>query len=97
LVGLSDEEMLRIASGAGRVLVTHGRKTMPERLGDITTEESVGVLIVPQNLELSTAIEELILVWIAFEAEEGKNVIFAIPFTSPRLPAKSAAASMFAC
>jgi len=72
----TDLEVLRIAARSGRVLVTHDRKTMPSAFLELTSEEqSASVLIVPQDLELRFAIEDVLLVWVASEAEEWINLI----------------------
>jgi hypothetical protein len=61
--------------------VTHDRKTMPVEFGKfITTKTSTGVIIISQNLSISDAIESLILIWEASEAEEWINQIMSIPF-----------------
>ena len=47
LAGLSDLEVLAMASRDGRVLVTHDQKTMPGHFGEfIATEASAGLLVV---------------------------------------------------
>ena len=80
LAGKEDLEVLEIAARAQRLLVTHDRKTMPTAFGRFVAErESFGVLVVPQNLGLRFAIEELLLIWAASEVEDWINVISAIP------------------
>jgi hypothetical protein len=80
LPGKSDFEVLEIAASVGRVLVTHDRKTMPAAFGGFAVRnQSSGVLIVPQSLPLGVAIEELLLVWAASDAEDWINVISPIP------------------
>jgi len=80
LLGLSDKEVLAIAARAGRVLVTHDRKTMPYFFAETTTtERSSGVLIVPQKLPIRQAVEELILIWAASKAEEWVSRIYSLP------------------
>lgn len=80
LSGLSDPEVLAIASDDGRVLVTHDQKTMPTHFGEfIITHTSPGVLVVPQHFPISSAIEELILIWSVTEAEEWVNRICYLP------------------
>jgi Domain of unknown function (DUF5615) len=91
LLGKPDFEVLEIAASQGRVLVTHDRKTMPGAFGAFATErQSSGILIVPQSLPVVVAIEELLLVWTASDAEDWINMISPIPLqgledTSPRL------------
>lgn len=81
LEGMKDLEVLAIATQDARVLVTHDRKTMPTEFGQfIMTQTSSGVLIVPQSLSISEAIDALILVWEASTAEEWINQITSIPF-----------------
>jgi hypothetical protein len=80
LAGLKDLEVLAIAASAGRVLVTHDRKTMPMYFAQfIETNVSAGVLIIPQKLSISQTVEELILIWGATEAEEWINRIYVLP------------------
>ena len=80
LSGLNDPEVLGIASSEARVLVTHDQKTMPTHFGEfITAHTSPGVLIIPQHVPVSSAIEELILIWSATEAEEWVNRICYLP------------------
>ncbi len=80
LVGLSDEKVLTIAAKAGRLLVTHDRKTMPGHFAEfIQREVSNGVIVVPQRLAVSVAVEDLILIWAASEAEEWINRIQSLP------------------
>ena len=76
----SDPELLSFAAKEGYLLVTHDRKTMPRHFGAlIESQKSAGVLIISQSCEISRAIEELILVWEASEAEEYTNLIRPIP------------------
>lgn len=81
LEGFKDSEVLAIAARAGRVLVTHDRKTMPTEFGQfILSQRSSGVLILSQKLPTSEAIDELVLVWEASTAEEWNNQIMTLPF-----------------
>lgn len=80
LVGVSDQEVLAIAAGTGRVLVTHDRKTMPMHLAAFTaTQTSSGVLIVSRKMPVAQVAEELLLIWMATEAEEWTNRIYYLP------------------
>jgi precorrin-6B methylase 1 len=80
LTGLKDQEVLAIAAREARLLVTHDRKTMPKHFAEfIKTERSSGVLIVPQKISITQAIEEIILIWAASEAEEWANRIYSLP------------------
>lgn len=80
LSGKPDYDVLRIAASQDRVLVTHDRKTMPDAFGVFAMQqESSGVLIVPQSLPAVMAIEELLLIWTASDAEDWINMISPIP------------------
>lgn len=80
LDSLSDLEVLAIAAGLGRVLVSHDRKTMPLNFSEfITQASSSGVIIIPQTLSIRAAVEDIILIWEASEAEEWINRIYILP------------------
>lgn len=81
LRGLGDPEVLAEAALEGRILVTHDRQTMPKHFAEfITTRHSAGVFILSQDLPVSQAIEQLLMVWEASEAEEWIDSIQALPF-----------------
>lgn len=80
LESLSDLEVLRQAARENRLLVSHDRRTMPSHFGEfIRTQTSPGVMIVSQNADVLRIIEELILIWMASEAEEYINSIRTLP------------------
>lgn len=80
LRGLDDPVVLTRAAQEGRALVSHDYKTMPGHFAEfIISGESPGLLIVPQNLDTQTAIEELLMVWAASEAEEWTNRVARLP------------------
>lgn len=80
LSGLDDEDVLAIAAEEGRLLVTHDRKTIPRYSAEfIKSQVSPGVLIVPQKLPVAKVVEDLILVWVASEAEEWINRMHFLP------------------
>lgn len=80
LSGLEDEEVLAIAAREERLLVTHDRKTIPHHFAKfIMSQGSPGVLIVPQKLPVANVVEDLILIWLASEAEEWRNRIRSLP------------------
>jgi hypothetical protein len=77
---LSDLEVLTLAARQGRVLVSHDRRTMPRAFGGfVGSNVSPGVFIVSQKTDLLSAIDELLLVWSASEAEEWTNQLATIP------------------
>ena len=80
LEGMEDSEVLTAAARAGRVLVSHDRRTMPQHFGEfITNNESPGLIIIAQHLPLHVVVEELLLIWAASEAEEWVNQIKSLP------------------
>ena len=80
LKGLPDPEVLAQTSQTGRVLVTHDRRTMPKHFGEfIQDHDSPGLFVVSQNADLLKAIDDLILIWAASEAEEYVNSIRTLP------------------
>ena len=76
----SEAGVLALCSREGRILVSHDRRTMPGYFADfISTRRSPGVFIVQRSTELAAAIEALLLVWEASEAEEYVNSIRTLP------------------
>jgi len=69
---MKDPEVLALAAGQQRVLVSHDVGTMPAHFRTFVTAEkrSAGVFLVPQSLDIGTIIDELLLVWLASEASE---------------------------
>lgn len=80
LVGLKDPEVLAVAAGEGRVLVSHDQKTMPRHFAEfIAHTPSPGLLLIPQHLPIAAAVEDLLLIWFASEAQEWVNRIRYLP------------------
>jgi predicted nuclease of predicted toxin-antitoxin system len=80
LSGIADPEVLARAAEEGRVLVTHDFQTMPEHFAEfIMTQQSAGVLLIPQYLPIASAVEDLLLIWATMEAEEWINLIWYLP------------------
>lgn len=62
--GTPDPELLQIAAGAGRVLVSR----------DITThQESPGILLIPSRRPIGSVIEGLLPVWLTWTPEDLRN------------------------
>jgi hypothetical protein len=81
LRGVGDAQVLAYAAQEGRLLLSHDRKTMPHHFAAfIAAQPSPGLFIISQKTEVSTAIEELILIWSASEAEEWFNILVTVPF-----------------
>ena len=69
VIGLADPEVLAIAARSDRILISHDRKTMPGHFARFReTQSSPGLIIVPQDLDVGAAIEDLLLVWVITEA-----------------------------
>ena len=74
LVGLKDPDILRIYADSGRILVNQDRRTMPAHFARyVTGAQSPRVIALREAIPIATAIEELMLIWIASEAEEWVN------------------------
>lgn len=78
---LKDPEVLALAARQQRVLVSHDVGTMPAHFREFTKAgmHSAGVFLVPQGLDVGTAIEELLLIWLASEASEWENRLEWLP------------------
>ena len=63
LRGMSDPEVLELAAQQQRVLVSHDVGTIPAhfRLYRTAEKHCAGVFLVPQSLDVRTAIDELLL------------------------------------
>ena len=78
--GKDDLTVLQLAAEQHRIVVSHDVRTMPGHFGQfIPRQASPGVILIPQSLPVSTAIEELLIVWLASEAEEWVNQIRFLP------------------
>jgi hypothetical protein len=74
---MKDPEVLALAAEQGRVLVSHDVGTMPAHFGAFRDagRRSAGVILIAQSLDAGTAIEELLLIWLASEAAEWENLL----------------------
>lgn len=80
LAGLEDPAVLAVAAQEGRVLLTHDVRTMPRHFAAFIGEQtSAGVLLVPQSLPRRQVVEDLLVIWVAMEAEEWINRIMSFP------------------
>jgi hypothetical protein len=81
LRGMQDPEVLALAAGQQRILVSHDVGSMPAHFRKFRNDgkHSAGVFLVPQSLEVGTAIGELLLVWLASEASEWENHLEWLP------------------
>ena len=80
LHGVPDTLVLERTADAGRVLVSHDRRTLPRFFGEfISMNTSPGLIIVSQRLPVRRAAELLHLLWAASGAEEYVNIIYDLP------------------
>ncbi len=80
VAGKDDITVLQVAAEQNRILVSHDLKTVPQHFRQfIARQASPGVILIPQKLPLSTAIEQLVMIWLASEAEEWVNQIRFLP------------------
>jgi len=70
LEGLDDLDVLRIAAASGRILISQDRRTMPPNFARfVKAAYSPGVILLREGISIAAAIEEIILIWSASEAE----------------------------
>ena len=80
LDGIPAPEVLAFAADEGRILISHDFQTMPMHFRQFTQgRRSPGVLLVRQDLPVGEAIETLLLVWRASEADEWVNRLCLVP------------------
>ena len=80
LRSIPDTQVLAVAAPEGRMLLSHDHHTMPIHFGEfITTRASPGVIIIPQRMLISVAVEWIMTIWAASEAEEWVNQILILP------------------
>ena len=79
--GTSDESLLAWAAENQRILVTHDVNTVTkyayERIG--AGEQTAGVIVVPEDLAIGLAIEELLVLIECCEVNEMENQVKYIP------------------
>jgi hypothetical protein len=78
---LSDSAVLAFAAESRRVLVSHDVNTMPDHFRTFVRagRRSPGVFLIPQKLDIAEAIDELLLIWFASEAEEWEDRLEWVP------------------
>lgn len=76
-----DDEILAFAAREGLLVVSHDVNTMTATAyARIAAGEVIaGLLLVPQVLPVSTAIDDLVLIWIASEMEEWRDQVWFVP------------------
>jgi len=81
LRGMNDPAVLALAAEQERVLVSHDVGTMPAHFRAFRSagKHSSGVFLTPQSLDVGTAIDQLLLIWLASEAAEWENRLEWLP------------------
>ena len=75
-----DSGVLAYAAREGRILVSYDCKTMPRHFAElISTAACPGLFIVSQKTDVRVAIDELIMIWAASEAEEWIDTVVTVP------------------
>lgn len=77
-----DPDLLAWAADDGRIIVTHDVNTMTKYAYDRLKAGEVmpGVFIVPDDLEIGDAIEQLVLLIACSDASEWENRVLHLPF-----------------
>jgi hypothetical protein len=78
---MKDDQVLKLAAESQRVLVSHDVGTMPTHFRAFTDagNHTAGVFLISQSLDVGTAIDELLLVWLASEASEWADRLEWLP------------------
>ena len=80
IVDLLDPAVLLRSAAVDRIVVSHDRKTMPAHFARfLNGRSSPGLIIVPQDLDIGDAIDELLLIWAATDAEEWRDKVGYLP------------------
>jgi hypothetical protein len=77
---MKDPDILDLAHSAGRVVVSHDVRTMPRWFDQCVEQRNcAGLILVPDKVPIRDAIEELLLIWHATEADEWVNRMDWLP------------------
>jgi hypothetical protein len=78
---MKDPEVLALAAEQHRVLVSHDVGTMPAHFREFRDagKRSAGLFLIAQSLDVGTAIEQLLLIWLASEASDWENRLEWLP------------------
>jgi hypothetical protein len=81
LRGMPDRDVLALAAAERRVLISHDVGTMPANFRLFRKEggHGAGVFLIPQSLDVGTAIDELVLIWLVSEASEWEDRLEWLP------------------
>ena len=80
VIGRPDPEILLITARAGRIVVSHDRRTMPAHFARfVEAQSSPGLIVVSQDVDIGAAINDLLLIWAASDSEEWTDTIGFVP------------------
>src|SRR5450755_2604252 len=81
LEGISDAEVLALATRQNRILVTSDLRTVPDHFGDFleANGQCAGVFLVKQRARLADVIDAIVLIWSASDADEWKIRVVEVP------------------
>jgi hypothetical protein len=80
VISRPDPEVLAIGARENRILISHDRATMAAHFTRFTTtQSSPGLILVSQEIDMGTAIEELLLIWAASTLEEWRDKVGFVP------------------
>jgi hypothetical protein len=74
IIGRPDPEVLRMSAETRRIVVSHDCNTMTAHFDRFVVDRmSPGLIVVPQEMDLGDAIEELLVIWACSDASEWLN------------------------
>jgi predicted nuclease of predicted toxin-antitoxin system len=78
----SDSEHILWATNENRLILTHDIRTFPSHAAALIEKghEISGIILVPQNMPIGNAVEELELILSCGSSEEFKNLIIYLPW-----------------
>ena len=77
---MADPDVLALAAGMNRVLVSHDFETMPGHFYQfLERSASPGLILTPQPRPVGQAVEDLRIVWTCLEREEFLNRVLYLP------------------
>lgn len=80
VIGLADTDVLLISARLGRILVSCDRNTMIRHFRKFVAQQSSpGLIIVEQDFPIGDAIEELLMIWAASDAQEWCDAVAFLP------------------
>jgi hypothetical protein len=81
LRGVKDPDLLELASAAGRVLVSHDRRTLLKHFRNrlAAGKSSPGLLIVSQGTAIGSVVESIVVLWSASQPLELRDQAYHLP------------------